>query len=280
MKASIIFFIAIFVFPIFSYGETIINKKSPDTFYSMDTNRTESGDPIRELIITMDDIKSFRLISNGTFPGEPYMFFGEIEFINIKTDDLLYGIGTHATVYFLLDDKLLFDPPIRIYAPGASMSSNDLQMLFSRSADKFLLFEYYRDYSNDSWLTEEEREEILKEHEEISKMRKKQLDVFIKYLSDAGKLIVGDVTGLESVIPPESDAISIYPNPTAGELRMENGEWRIENVEVFDICGIKQLSIFNFQFSTQIDISHLPAGIYFVRITTEKGVVTKKVVKR
>jgi len=31
---------------------------------------------------------------------------------------------------------------------------------------------------------------------------------------------------------------------------------------------------------TSFDISHLQAGIYFVRISTEKGVVTKKVVKQ
>ena len=61
---------------------------------------------------------------------------------------------------------------------------------------------------------------------------------------------------------------------------MGNYELGIENVQVFYIYGIKQLSTFNFQFSNQIDISHLPAGIYFVRITTEKGVVTKKVVKK
>ena len=94
-------------------------------------------------------------------------------------------------------------------------------------------------------------------------------------------------TAIEPIATPEINDISIYPNPTTGELRIKNYELGIknyelgiDNVEVFDIYGIKQLSIFNFQFSTQIDISHLPAGIYFVRITTEKGVVTKKIVKR
>ena len=87
-------------------------------------------------------------------------------------------------------------------------------------------------------------------------------------------------TAIEPVLTPEINDISIYPNPTTGELRIKNYELGIDNVEVFDIYGIKQLAIFNFQFSTQIDISHLPAGIYFVRITTEKGVVTKKIMKK
>jgi len=32
-------------------------------------------------------------------------------------------------------------------------------------------------------------------------------------------------------------------------------------------------------FETVIGISHLPAGIYFIRIQTEEGTVTRKVVK-
>jgi hypothetical protein len=77
----------------------------------------------------------------------------------------------------------------------------------------------------------------------------------------------------------------IYPNPTTGELRIENGELRIENgelkmenVEIFDVYG---RSILHSPFSIlhSIDISGLQAGIYFVRITTEKGIITKKVVK-
>jgi len=72
--------------------------------------------------------------------------------------------------------------------------------------------------------------------------------------------------------------LQVYPNPTTGELRIETGELRIKNVELFDMYGKKILTP---QFSTLnlLDISHLPAGMYFVRITTGKDVVTKKVVK-
>ena len=37
-------------------------------------------------------------------------------------------------------------------------------------------------------------------------------------------------------------AIKVYPNPTTGELRIDNGQLTIENVEVFDIYGRKLLS--------------------------------------
>jgi len=63
----------------------------------------------------------------------------------------------------------------------------------------------------------------------------------------------------------ENGKLRIYPNPTTGELKIENGELRMENVEIFDISG---KNIFNFQLSTfnSIDVSHLPTGIYFLRM--------------
>jgi len=76
--------------------------------------------------------------------------------------------------------------------------------------------------------------------------------------------------------------ITLHPNPTTGELRIENGELRIENVEIFDVYGRKVSSHHIIPTSSNhlINISHLPVGIYFVRISTEKGEVVKKIVKQ
>ena len=75
------------------------------------------------------------------------------------------------------------------------------------------------------------------------------------------------------------DRCFVYPNPTTGELKIENGELKIESIEIFDIYG---KNIFNFQLSifNSINISHLPAGVYFVKITTETGTITQKIVKQ
>ena len=75
--------------------------------------------------------------------------------------------------------------------------------------------------------------------------------------------------------------ITVYPNPTTGELRIENGELRMENVDIFDIYG-RNVTPHTSYLSphTSLDISELSAGVYFVRISTEKGVVNKKVVKQ
>jgi hypothetical protein len=60
----------------------------------------------------------------------------------------------------------------------------------------------------------------------------------------------------------------VYPNPTNGELRITNYEFGITNIEIFDVYGRKHLTGLPSYGLTvsNLNISHLPAGIYFLRI--------------
>ena len=74
--------------------------------------------------------------------------------------------------------------------------------------------------------------------------------------------------------------IKVYPNPTTGELRITNYKLRVTNIEIFDVYGRKTLSHTSLLSSaTTVNISHFPTGIYFVKIYTEQGVITEKVIK-
>ena len=78
--------------------------------------------------------------------------------------------------------------------------------------------------------------------------------------------------------------ISIYPNPTTGDMRIESEEQKIKNVEIFDAYGKNvgvnmQIRPENSENKIVINISHLSAGVYFVKISTEMGEVIKKVLK-
>ena len=82
--------------------------------------------------------------------------------------------------------------------------------------------------------------------------------------------------------------ITIYPNPTTGELRIESYELQVTGIEIFDIYGKNVESKFpskNLEGwqpkadGVVLDISNFSSGIYFLKIHTENGIVMKKVVK-
>jgi len=77
----------------------------------------------------------------------------------------------------------------------------------------------------------------------------------------------------------ENQEISIYPNPTSGEIKVQSSKFKVQSVEVFDVMGKKQKSRKAEEQNVLLDISDLSNGIYFVKITTESGVVTKKIIK-
>jgi Leucine-rich repeat (LRR) protein len=68
----------------------------------------------------------------------------------------------------------------------------------------------------------------------------------------------------------------VYPNPTTGKLRIDNAQLSIKNIELFDIVGKKQLSIFNCPLSIEIDISHLANGMYFIKIDNKMYKIIKE----
>jgi len=62
--------------------------------------------------------------------------------------------------------------------------------------------------------------------------------------------------------------IQIYPNPTTNQLQITNYELRENTViEIYDVVGKKLVSQFTFHNShIEIDISHLAAGLYFLKV--------------
>ena len=98
-------------------------------------------------------------------------------------------------------------------------------------------------------------------------------------VSDSSNNIMVEIElGIKEV--NELESVKLYPNPTDGQLIIDNRQLLIENVEIYDIYGRKLLEQkAESRKQKAMDISHLNAGIYFVRVITEKGTVTKKIVK-
>ena len=78
----------------------------------------------------------------------------------------------------------------------------------------------------------------------------------------------------------ELDNTLVYPNPTTGKFRIENSEFRIESVEVYDVYGKLLQAVEVRDNSVELDASAYASGMYFVRVMCDEGIVTKSIIKK
>ena len=83
------------------------------------------------------------------------------------------------------------------------------------------------------------------------------------------------VEGVEEL----SMSFNIYPNPVNDNLYIETQTQILtQTIEIYDAFGRQQL-IANGQQPTAIDVTNLNSGVYFIKIKTNEGVITKRFVK-
>lgn len=81
-------------------------------------------------------------------------------------------------------------------------------------------------------------------------------------------------TGIADI---EIAGIEIYPNPVKDVLQIESCELSVNRIEIVDLSGNV---IYQFDdLKNQINVSVLTQGIYFVKLKTDKGTITKKLIK-
>jgi len=84
-------------------------------------------------------------------------------------------------------------------------------------------------------------------------------------------------THLDNVIEAENVEVKIYPNPAKDKLIIDTNELTIKKLEILNLLGKKINSQwFN---DKSINVLALPQGLYFLKLETDKGIITKKFVK-
>jgi Leucine-rich repeat (LRR) protein len=87
--------------------------------------------------------------------------------------------------------------------------------------------------------------------------------------TDCSKLGIGDV---------ETNTIAVYPNPTRGQLHINNVV--LEKATVYDTLGhvVKTASFKTGSNNNSVDLSSLAKGVYFIQLQSEGTVTTKKII--
>jgi plastocyanin len=87
--------------------------------------------------------------------------------------------------------------------------------------------------------------------------------------------------GTTGITMNNASTLRVYPNPTTGMITVVTGEsaGKVDDLTVMDITGKTIYS--NVVGSSQqysVDLSSYPGGYYFVRVTSDTGILTRKVI--
>jgi hypothetical protein len=95
-------------------------------------------------------------------------------------------------------------------------------------------------------------------------------NVLVNNLGDAVYAqMIDDFLGVAEYI---ADEIAVYPNPTSGLLMIKSTA--LQKIEIYNVNGVCVKTT----DKNEIDLSSNSPGIYLLKIITDKGVATKKIV--
>lgn len=85
--------------------------------------------------------------------------------------------------------------------------------------------------------------------------------------------------GFDDVLVSE---LNIYPNPSNGKFYLQMSDAFVANakIEVFNVVGMKVFETLSNDFKTEIDLSDMKQGVYYVRVDDGQNIVTQKVMKQ
>ncbi len=85
-------------------------------------------------------------------------------------------------------------------------------------------------------------------------------------------------TAVLSVADAKESKPLLYPNPVSSILNITDTNNSIDKVTLYNLQG-KLLNEWNTEIKS-IDMSKFPAGLYFIKLVTKAGVVSKKIIKQ
>lgn len=97
------------------------------------------------------------------------------------------------------------------------------------------------------------------------------------YVTSFTTLEEPDTTGIVNYL---EQIVTVYPNPTDGKIMVQNNHSLIQDVEVYDAFGKMLFAIKVDDSTAMLDMTDYASGMYFARISTSEGIITKRFIKK
>ena len=98
-------------------------------------------------------------------------------------------------------------------------------------------------------------------------------------LSDWSASITAQTTDV-GIVNYLENSITLFPNPANDVVNVQSSMFQVQSIEVIDVYGKVINTVNVIDNPTRINVNGLASGMYFVRVTMEKGTVTKTFVKK
>jgi len=76
--------------------------------------------------------------------------------------------------------------------------------------------------------------------------------------------------------------VELFPNPTSAfiDIKVKNDQLLVKETKLFDMYGKLILVVELHENNARVDVSHLSPGVYFIKMDSAKGTITKKFIKK
>jgi uncharacterized repeat protein (TIGR03803 family) len=87
-------------------------------------------------------------------------------------------------------------------------------------------------------------------------------------------------TGI-SRLAKSDNQISIFPNPASGEIQVISNQLSVNSIDIYNLLGEKvyAMPITDNRSQLTINIVDFPIGVYFIKLSSENGIIVKRFVK-
>ncbi|NOQ27529.1 MAG: T9SS type A sorting domain-containing protein, partial [Bacteroidales bacterium] len=89
-------------------------------------------------------------------------------------------------------------------------------------------------------------------------------------------ITVNNSVGIEAI---HQKGISVYPNPTRGEIYIKFANNNIHNLSISDMSGRQIFNISELQQNEKIDLTNFENGLYIITLETDTGITIRKLLK-